>query len=255
MPCLLTLFGQNSTTLSPLSTRTSSRKPRLQPCPNQEAAPAGAGDADADADDVKSPCAAVEPLPPTLHRRWLLRRKPQRKPQQCPPKNRRRRSKGRPDQGLIETCLSLHCCHQMHLSPIQRYRPGRIAAANSAAGQHTRAGLNRRPGISTYQYIPVHTVLYLLVLFLVPLCTSLYLVVPPCTSLYRTVHTSTYQYVLPQKCHRSVQTRLYWYVQFCLFLYRLVSRRGCTGTFQYVPPCTALYQGYRIPDGSWCLHS
>ena len=77
---------------SPLSTRTSSRKPRLQPCPNSEAAPAGAGDADADADDVKSPCAAVEPLLPTLHRRWLLRRKPQRKPQQCPPKNRRRQS-------------------------------------------------------------------------------------------------------------------------------------------------------------------
>ena len=76
-----------------------------------EAAPAGAGDADADADDVKSPCATVEPLPPTLHRRWLLRRKPLRKPQPCPPKNRRRRSKGRPDQGLIETCLSLHCCH------------------------------------------------------------------------------------------------------------------------------------------------
>ena len=96
---------------SPLSTRTSSRKPRLQPCPNSEAAPAGAGEADADADDVKSPCAAVEPLPPTLHRRWLLRRKPQRKPQPCPPKTRRRRSKGRQDQGLIETCLSLHCCH------------------------------------------------------------------------------------------------------------------------------------------------
>ena len=67
--------------------------------------------ADADADDVKSPCAAVEPLPPTVHRRWLLRRKLQRNPQPCPPKNRRRRSKGRPDQGLIETCLSLHCCH------------------------------------------------------------------------------------------------------------------------------------------------
>ena len=74
-----------------------------------EAAPAGAGDADADADDVKSPCATVEPLPPTLHRRWLLRRKPLRKPQPCPPQNRR--SKGRQDQGLIETCLSLHCCH------------------------------------------------------------------------------------------------------------------------------------------------
>ena len=76
-----------------------------------EAAPAGAGDADADADAVKSPCAAVEPLPPTLQRRWLLRRKSLRKPQPCPPKNRRRRSKGRQDQGLIETCLSLHCCH------------------------------------------------------------------------------------------------------------------------------------------------
>jgi hypothetical protein len=61
--------------------------------------------------NVKSPCATVEPLPPTLHRRWLLRRKPLRKPQPCPPKYRRRRSKGRPDQGLIETCLSLHCCH------------------------------------------------------------------------------------------------------------------------------------------------
>ena len=43
-----------------------------------------------DANAVKSPCAAVEPLPPTLHRHWLLRRKPQRKPQPCPPKNRRR---------------------------------------------------------------------------------------------------------------------------------------------------------------------
>ena len=76
-----------------------------------EAAPAGAGDADADADDVKSPGAAVEPLPPTLHRRWLLLRKQQRKPQQCSPQNQRRRSKGWQDQGLIETCLSLHCCH------------------------------------------------------------------------------------------------------------------------------------------------
>ena len=77
-----------------------------------EAGPAGAGDADADADAVKSPSAAVEPLPPTLHRRWPLRRKPQRKPQPRPPKNRRSRSKGQgPDQGLIETCLSLHCCH------------------------------------------------------------------------------------------------------------------------------------------------
>ena len=72
-----------------------------------EAAPSS--DADADAN-------AVEPLPPTLHRRWPLRRNPQRKPQLRPPKTRRRRSKGRPccqgqDQGLIETCLSLHCCH------------------------------------------------------------------------------------------------------------------------------------------------
>ena len=29
---------------------------------------------------------------------------------------------------------------------------------------------------------------------------------------------------------------------------RCVSRRGCTGMYQYVPPCTASYQGYRIPD-------
>ena len=40
-----------------------------------QAAPSG--DADADTDAVKSPSAAVEPLPPTLHRRWPLRRKPQ----------------------------------------------------------------------------------------------------------------------------------------------------------------------------------
>ena len=41
---------------------------------------------------------------------------------------------------------------------------------------------------------------------------------------------------------------MYWYVQFWHFSYRLVSRRGCTGIYQYVPPCTAPYQGYRIPD-------
>ena len=51
-----------------------------------EAAPSS--DADADAN-------AVEPLPPTLQRRWLLRRKSLRKPQPCPPKNRRRRRVGR----------------------------------------------------------------------------------------------------------------------------------------------------------------
>ena len=49
-----------------------------------ESAPAG--DADADVDAVKSPSAAVEPLPLTLHRSWPLRLKPQ----QRPPKNRRR---------------------------------------------------------------------------------------------------------------------------------------------------------------------
>ena len=40
-----------------------------------EAAPAC--DTNADADAVKSPSAAGEPLPPTLHRRWPLRREQQ----------------------------------------------------------------------------------------------------------------------------------------------------------------------------------
>ena len=126
----------------------------------------------------------------------------------------------------------------MHLSPIQRYRPGRIAAANPAAGQHTRAGLSRRPGISTYQYIPVHTVLYLLVLSLYhcePLCTWLYLLVPPCTVQYIPVHTCMY-------CHRNVIghstdlsvlvcTKLPFLVQPC------IQKRVCW----YVPVRTTLY--------------
>jgi len=126
----------------------------------------------------------------------------------------------------------------MHLSPIQRYRPGRIAAANPAAGQHTRAGLNRRPWISTYQYIPVHTVSYLLVLFLVPPCTSLYLLVPPRTEKYIPVHTSMY-------CHRNVMCP---YVPVCTGMYNFdISRTAsypeedvlvCTSTYHLVLPCT-----------------
>ena len=126
----------------------------------------------------------------------------------------------------------------MHLSPIQRYRPGRIAAANPAAGQHTRAGLNRRPWISTYQYIPVHTVSYLLVLFLVPPCTSLYLLVPPRTEKYIPVHTSMY-------CHRNVMCP---YVPVCTGMYNFdISRTAmypeedvlvCTSTYHLVLPRT-----------------
>jgi len=119
----------------------------------------------------------------------------------------------------------------MHLSPIQRYRPGRIAAANPAAGQHTRAGLNRRPWISTYQYIPVHTVSYLLVLFLVPPCTSLYLLVPPRTEKYIPVHTSMY-------CHRNVMCQ---YVPVCTGMYNFDISRTASYPEEDVLVCTSTY--------------
>ncbi len=42
----------------------------------------------------------------------------------------------------------------------------------------------------------------------------------------------------------------YCLVPICGFLYAggLVSTSVRTGSYQYIPPCTTLYQGYRIPD-------
>ena len=44
----------------------------------------------------------------------------------------------------------------------------------------------------------------------------------------------------------------YCLVPICGFLYGLVSTSVRTGSYQYIPPCTTLYQGYRIPDG-WSI--
>ena len=82
------------------------------------------------------------------------------------------------------------------------------------------------------------TVLYLLVLFLVPPCTSLYLLVPPRTVQYVPVHTSMY-------CHRNVMCP---YVPVCTGMYNFdISRTASypeedvlvrTSTYHLVLPRT-----------------
>jgi hypothetical protein len=95
--------------------------------------------------------------------------------------------------------------------------------------------------------------MYLHIPLFVPSWTILYHLVPSCTTLYCAgtrqyipVHTSMY-------CHRNYLC-CQWYVLVCTIL-RFLVRPGClvsskvhTGSYQYIPSCTALYQVYRIPD-------
>ncbi len=68
------------------------------------------------------------------------------------------------------------------------------------------------------------------------------------------VQVSTYQYmplaVRTDLGITDVSTYCLQVVPICGFLYGLVSTsvRTSTGSYQYIPSCTTLYQGYRIPD-------
>ncbi len=73
--------------------------------------------------------------------------------------------------------------------------------------------------------------------------------VPPCTV---QVQGSTYWYVLVCTVLGITYVGTYWYVPFWGFSYGHVSIKVRTGSYQYIPPCTALYQVYRIPDGVNC---
>ncbi len=114
--------------------------------------------------------------------------------------------------------------------------------------------------ISMFQYIPVCTVLQILVLpctsmylhiipFLVQSCTTLYHLVPPCTM---TVQDSTYRNILVRTDLGNFYVSTYWYVPFWgfKFSYRHVARSVRTGMYhwQYKLPCTAIHQVYRIPE-------
>jgi len=84
-------------------------------------------------------------------------------------------------------------------------------------------------------------------------CTTLYHLVSPCTRWYRSIHASTTwhastywlgprnylcQYVL------AACTNLRFLVWPCSVSTSVL----CTGLYQYLLPCTTLYQGYMIPD-------
>jgi hypothetical protein len=107
-----------------------------------------------------------------------------------------------------------------------------------------------------FQYIPVCTILqilvllctsmYLYILFLVPSCTTLYHLVPPCTM---TVQESTYLNIPVHTDLGIFYVSTYWYVPFGGFSYRHVVRSVRTEMLQNILPCTAIYQVYRIPDG------
>jgi hypothetical protein len=73
----------------------------------------------------------------------------------------------------------------------------------------------------------------------------MYRLVPPCTV---QVQGSTYWYVLVCTVIGITYVGTYWYVPFWGFSYRHVPSKVRTGTYQYIPSCTALYQVYRIPD-------
>jgi hypothetical protein len=97
IPCPLMIFGQSSAVLSPISTRTSSRKPALGdvplpcPCPaglSPKAASLPAPDPAAGADGEDNKLWYLEPTPTPLRRRRALRR---RKPQRPPSLRRRHR--------------------------------------------------------------------------------------------------------------------------------------------------------------------
>ncbi len=79
----------------------------------------------------------------------------------------------------------------------------------------------------------------------VPPCTAMYLLVPPCTV---QVQGSTYWYVLVCTAIGITYVGTYWYVPFWGFSDGLVSSKVRTGSYQYIPTCTALYQVYRIQD-------
>jgi hypothetical protein len=73
----------------------------------------------------------------------------------------------------------------------------------------------------------------------------MYLLVPPCTV---QVQGSTYWYVLVCTAIGITYVGTYWYVPFWGFSYGFVSSKVLTGSYQYIPSCTALYLVYRIPD-------
>jgi hypothetical protein len=62
------------------------------------------------------------------------------------------------------------------------------------------------------------------------------------------VQVSTCQYMPVRTDLGITDVSTYCLVPICGFLYGLVSTSVRTGSYQYIPPCTTLYQGYRIPD-------
>ena len=62
------------------------------------------------------------------------------------------------------------------------------------------------------------------------------------------VQVSTYQYMPVRTDLGITDVSTYCLVPICGFLYGLVSTSVRTGSYQYIPSCTTLYQGYRIPD-------
>ncbi len=129
----------------------------------------------------------------------------------------------------------------MHWSLIQRLRPGSIAAANPAGSR-----LTVRLGMSMFQYIPVCTVLQILVTamylhvppYTVP-CTVMYHLVPPCTTLY---HDSTGQYIPEHPISYGPRNFLCQYILVRTILRFFVPPCRQKRTYRDVPVQTALYR-------------
>ncbi len=136
---------------------------------------------------------------------------------------------------------------------IQQFRPGSIAAANPA-GSWNLLDPNWTIKISMFQYIPVGTVLqilvqpctsmYLHIQFLVPSCTTLYLLVPPCTI---KVQDSTYWYIPVCTNLGTSYVSTYWYVPFWGLSYRHVARSDMTVCQWDVPAHTGTYRPGLVP--------
>jgi hypothetical protein len=133
---------------------------------------------------------------------------------------------------------------------------------SNIAEQHYSSKSSRIPWLNRKdQYVPARTSTYILInsctslYLLVPSCTvshtTLYHCVPPYTTLYQLVHASTCQYMPGHTNLGITYGSTYCLVPIWGFLYGLVSTSIRTGSYQYIPSCTTLYQGYRVPDVWW----
>ena len=247
MPCLLTLFGQNSTTHRFLRehpqenqdyNHARTRKPLLPAPATQMPMPTTSSPLAPPSSPFRRPCTAAGSCGGS--RSGSLSRVPQKT--------------GAADQRVDRTkgwlnhawaCIAVIRCTCLQYSAIGRAElQQRIQPQGSIPGPGWTVG----PGLvhtSTYQYILSRTSLY----------CSLYHHVPPCTCSYLLVPKSTYRYIPVCTAIEMSCVRTYRYVLVCTILTFLVPPRIQKRMYWYVPVRTFLYclvPG--VQDSRW-LHS